>query len=130
LLRSSRPDTSARAKAAQEEQGGHTVTRFEALGVLPDKWVTAFQKDADGNLKQAWRADVIRFVDELPLSGTFRIAFRLNQPRLGYLLKWTSFIRDGKFAVVYFRADQRKLKRCVKRYGWKLPAKQKKEAAL
>lgn len=105
------------------------MTRFEAFGVLPDKWVTALQKQSDGKLHQVWRSDVIRFVNELPMNGTFRIVFRFKQPKLGYLLKWRGFTPTGKFVAVYFRIDQRKLKRCVKRFGWALPVKQKREPA-
>lgn len=99
------------------------MTRFEALGLLPNKRITAYVRQSDGRLKQIFVTDPVRFVDELPSSIVdIRLTIRHSQPELGHLVKITFYRPDKQtFSTGYFKTDKRKLKRMVKRFGWKLP---------
>lgn len=69
------------------------------------------------------RSCPVRFVDELPDSIVdIRLAIRHGQPELGHLIRITFYRPDRQtFSTGYFKIDKRKLKRMVKRFGWKLP---------
>lgn len=100
------------------------MTRFEFLGLLPNKRITAyaFQKNTK-RLNKLWTTDPITFVDQLPqefISLTF--VARQSQPELGHLLKATWYSPKQRYCVsIYFKPDKRKLKRFAKRFNIKLP---------
>lgn len=100
------------------------MTRFEFLGLLPNKRITAyvFQKNTR-RLNKLWTTDPITFVDQLPPSFiSLKIIARFSQPELGHLLKATWYSpRQGYCVSTYFKPDKRKLKRFVKRFDIKLP---------
>lgn len=99
------------------------MTRFEALGVLPDKAVPIIkQPEQEQDLwKIGWRLSPERFVDKLPDCASFKIIRRNEQPKLGLLIK-IQYVKRGKGLVkIIVRPDQRKLKRNAKRFDWKLP---------
>lgn len=100
------------------------MTRFEALGVLPDKTVPIIRrpKDEEDLWKIGWRLSLEAFVDKLPENASYKIIYNKKQPKLGLLIK-IQYLRIGKgLVVIIVRPDQRKLKRNAKRFDWKLPA--------
>lgn len=98
------------------------MTRFEALGLLPNKRITAYGTGPDGRLKEIFVTDPVRFVDELASSIVdIKLVIRHGQPKLGHLVKITFYRPDRQtFSTGYFKTDKRKLKRMVKRFGWEL----------
>ena len=98
------------------------MTRFEALGVLPDKSIPLLKRYDDENdlWKVVKRISPERLVDQLPEEATYRIVLRKKQPKLGFLLKVTTKQKNGIWRT-YIRLDQRKVKRNAKRFDWKLP---------
>lgn len=114
------------------------MTRFEALGVLSDKWITGFrevwiskqaQTDAEEKretrLKRDHRISHEQFVDNLPGCASFRLCCRPNQRRLGYLIRIIVPTPQG-LRKTYVKADTRKLRKNARLFGWTLPGETKK----
>lgn len=99
------------------------MTRFEALGLLPDKRITAYSRFEDGRLHRVFVTDPITFIDQLPTHILdYRLAIRHEQPELGHLVKITYYTPHKNCIIArYFKTDKRKLKRAMKRFGLKLP---------
>ena len=96
------------------------MTRFEALGLLPNKRIVAYTRRDDKLLHKVFTTDPISFIEQLPPVISAKIAIRKDQPQLGYLIKLTMAVRDG-IKVGYFRADQRKVKKAAKNWPLTLP---------
>lgn len=98
------------------------MTRFEALGILPDKKITVLCRDKESKkLKQLWKVDVVTFVDQLPPNLSFKLVFNHENPKLGWLIKFYRLnLRDHHFYVGYLKPDKRKLKRFAKRFDLNL----------
>ena len=100
------------------------MTRFEALGILPDKSIPCLKKTDAGKLKIALRITPERAVEEFDDGHHFRLITRDSQPELGFLLRITRIHQEGVYKT-YVRPDQRKVKRNAKRFGWKIKSNRK-----
>lgn len=105
------------------------MTRFEALGILPDKKITClYIPNGSKEMRQAWKTDFVTFVNQLPPSATFKLIHNDNNPKLGWLIKF-HFLnpRTQRFNSAYLKPDKRKLKRFAKRFDISLTPRSKPE---
>lgn len=107
------------------------MTRFEALGLLPDKNIRCFVLTAQDTyedkpikkLRQTGCLPPERFVDLLEHTNiaSFRLVIRHKQPELKCLVKFVCVDGNGHAHNFYAKADMRKTKRAAKLYGLPLP---------
>jgi hypothetical protein len=110
------------------------LTRFEALGLLPDKPTLAIYTlsradKAEDRKPQRWTRKMEEVIDCLTIDQHYRgndvrLAFDLvtlrYKPTLGYLI-----CVSGPTFKFYLKADMKKCRRLAKRYGCKLPPRQR-----
>jgi len=97
------------------------MTRFEALGVLPDKpELTAFR----------WEKEKVRYikigrfpmeavVDMLHPDGSYKLQTGSYQKKLLFVVKVSVSLPGGGIGKLWLKADNRKVRRNKKRFGWK-----------
>lgn len=91
------------------------MTRFEALGVLPDKpEILQLQSVSHEGLTLRPMESVL---DEIPLNATFKIILTTNKD-IPYAVRIIRFSKSGKYEAALIEADKRKVLINKKRFGW------------
>ncbi len=98
------------------------MTRFEALGVLPDKPALAvFQwKKEEARYIKIGDFPMEEIVDDLfDPSGDYKLQIGSYQKRLLFVVKVSASLPNGGIGKLWIKADNRKVRRNKKRFGWK-----------
>ncbi len=97
------------------------MTRFEALGILPDKpvlTVLRWLKD-EARYARAGEFPMEEVVEKCPLDGTYRLQTGLYRKRRHFVIKVSRIMPSGSIGQLWLKADSRKVLRNKKRFGWK-----------
>lgn len=94
------------------------MTRFEALGCLPDKRVTMFTLcDNRQWITSDNRISPEQLVDSLTAQDVFTL---ISTNQYGFVIEVSRVVGE-KIKSGRFRASQTKIKRNAKRFNWSLP---------
>jgi len=99
------------------------VTRFEALGVLPDKpSIPAYRYRKDtGRYEERGFLPIEEIVEMFTDDRVYRLQRAQKQSAINFVVKASRIVSTEQgmaYRILYVKADGRKVRRNKKRFGW------------